>query len=108
MDSKSSSRGYTINYTHNPKGTVPTWVDGYCVMKSLIVKSERSGNPIKIKALSRELGNTGWTVHTCVSIESYMEDLITIIFNLTNRMILLMIQWHKLVLNADQIMKMTT
>ena len=75
MDSKSSSRGYTNNYTHNPKGTVPIWADGYCIMKSLIVKSERSGDPIKFKALSRELGNTGWTVYTCVSMESYMEDL---------------------------------
>ena len=75
MDSKSSSRGYTTNYTRNPKGTVPIWVDGYCVMKSLIVKSEKSVDPIKIKALSRELDNTGWTVYNCLSIESYMEDL---------------------------------
>ena len=44
-------------------------------MKSLIMKSEKSVDPIKIKALSRELDNTGWTVYTCLSIESYMEDL---------------------------------
>ena len=44
-------------------------------MKSPIVESDRSGDPITIKALSREPGNTGWTVYTHVSIESYMEDL---------------------------------
>ena len=32
------------------------------------------GNPITIKDLSRELGNTGWTVYTRVPIEHYMED----------------------------------
>ena len=44
-------------------------------MKSLIAESDRSGNPITIKALSREPDNTGWTVYTRVSIEPYMEDL---------------------------------
>ena len=75
MDSKSSSGGYTNNYTCNPKGTVPLWVDGCCVMKPPIVESDGSGDPITIKTLSKELGNTGWTVYTRVSIEPYMEDL---------------------------------
>ena len=44
-------------------------------MKSPIAESDRSGDPITIKTLSRELGNTGWTVYTRVSIEPYMEDL---------------------------------
>ena len=74
MDSKSSSGGYTINYTCNPEGTVPIWVD-CCIMKSQIAESDRSGNSITIKALSREPRNTGWTVYTRVSIEPYMEDL---------------------------------
>ena len=75
MDSKSSSGGYTTNYTRNPKGTVPIWVDGCCIMKSVIAESGRNGNPTTIKVLSREPGNTGWSVYTCVSIEPYMEDL---------------------------------
>ena len=45
------------------------------VILSPIAESDRSGNPITIKALSREPGNTGWTVYTCVSTKSYMEDL---------------------------------
>ena len=44
-------------------------------MESPIAKSDRSGNTITIKALSRERGNTGWTVYTRVAIEPYMEDL---------------------------------
>ena len=44
-------------------------------MKPPITESDRSGNPITINALSREPGNTGWTVHTRVSIGPYMEDL---------------------------------
>ena len=75
FDSKSSSGGYTTNYTRNPKGTVPICVDGCCVMKSPIAESDRSGAPITIKTLSREPGNTGWTVYTRVSIEPNMEDL---------------------------------
>ena len=75
MDSKSSNAGYTTNYTCNPKGIVSIWVDGCCVMKSTIAESDRSGDRITIKALSREPGNTGWTVYTRVSIEPYMEDL---------------------------------
>ena len=51
------------------------WVEGCCVMKPPITESDRSGNPITINALSREPGNTGWTVHTRVSIGPYMEDL---------------------------------
>ena len=44
-------------------------------MKSPIAESDRSGDPITIKALSRESGNTGWIVYTRVSLEPYMEDL---------------------------------
>ena len=44
-------------------------------MKSAIVESDRSDDPFTIKALSREPGNTGWTVYTRVPIEPYMEDL---------------------------------
>ena len=44
-------------------------------MKSAIVESDRSDDPFTIKALSREPGNTGWTVYTSVPIEPYMEDL---------------------------------
>ena len=51
------------------------WVDGCCVIRSPIAESDRSGDPITIKALSREPGNTGWTVYTHVSIEPHMEDL---------------------------------
>ena len=54
---------------------MPICVDGCCVMKSPIAESDRSGAPITIKTLSREPGNTGWTVYTRVSIEPYMEDL---------------------------------
>ena len=75
MDSKSSSGGYTTNYTRNPKGTVSIWVDGCCVMKSSIAESDKSDDPIIMEALSRELGNTGWTVYTRVSIEPCMKDL---------------------------------
>ena len=75
MDSKLSSGGYTINYTRNPKSTVPISIDGCCVMKSPIAESDRSGDPITIYALSREPGNTGWTAYIRVSIEAYMEDL---------------------------------
>ena len=74
MDSKSPRGGYTTTYTCNLKGTVPIWVDGCCVMKSLIAESDRSGNPITIKALSREPDNTDWTVYTLVSIEPYMDN----------------------------------
>ena len=63
------------NYTRNPKCTVPTWMDRCCFMESPIAKSDRSGSTITIKALSRERGNTGWTVYTRVAIEPYMEDL---------------------------------
>ena len=51
------------------------WVDGCCVIRSPIAESDRSGDPITIKALSREPGNTGWTVYTHVSIEPHMGDL---------------------------------
>ena len=45
---------------------MPIWVDGCCVIKSPIAESE---------ALSREPGNTGWTVYTRVLIKPYLEDL---------------------------------
>ena len=57
------------------EGTGLIWVDGCCVIRSPIAESDRSGDPITIKALSREPGNTGWTVYTHVSIEPHMEDL---------------------------------
>ena len=44
-------------------------------MKPLRYESDRSGDPIIVIALSREPGNTGWTVFTRVSIETYTEDL---------------------------------
>ena len=44
-------------------------------MKSPMTESGRSGDPITIKALSREPGNTRWTIYSRVSIEPYMEDL---------------------------------
>ena len=44
-------------------------------MKSPIAEYDRSGNPITIKALSREPTNTAWTVYTRVSIIPYVEDL---------------------------------
>ena len=54
-----SSRGYTINYTRNSK--VPYHVD----MDEMLLRYEESdglGNTIKIKALSRDPANPGWTV----------------------------------------------
>ena len=74
MDSKSSSGGYTTNYTRNPKGTVPIGVNGFCVMKSPIAESDRNGDTIKTKALSREPGNSGWTYDPCVN-QTLMGDL---------------------------------
>ena len=37
------------------------WVNGRCVMRSPIAEPGSLGNAIKIKALSREPGNPGWT-----------------------------------------------
>ena len=51
------------------------WVDGCCFMKLPIAESDRSGDPIIIKALPREPGNTGLTVYTRLLTEPYMEDL---------------------------------
>ena len=51
------------------------WVDGCFVMNSPIAESDRSSDPITIKALSKKSNNTGWTVYTLVSIEPYMEDI---------------------------------
>ena len=62
-------------------------------MKSLIMESDRSGDPIKIKSLSKEPGNTGWAVYTCVLTEPYMEDLDNNQFQPN--------QWHKLVLKTE-------
>ena len=44
------------------KGIVPIWVDNHCVMRSPIAEPGILGDTIKIKALSREPGNTRWTV----------------------------------------------
>ena len=55
--------------------TMPIWVNGCCVMKSPVAESDRSGDTITIKVLSRELGNTGWTVYTSLLTAPYMEDL---------------------------------
>ena len=63
MDSKSPSAGDTTNYTCNPKGTVLMREEGCCIMKSPITKSDRNGDLITIKALSREPDNTEWTVY---------------------------------------------
>ena len=134
LDSKSSSRGYTSNYTHNP---MPIWVDGCCVMKSPVAGSDRSSDTITIKVLSRELGNTKWTVYTSLLTAPYMEDLYgrlqpvqpqdvaihwytdtlytdtlihyTLIhWYMIHYTLILMIHWHKLVLKTEQIMTMMT
>ena len=109
LDSKSSKGGYTTNYTRNPKCTMPIYVDGCCIMTSPIVESDRIGNPITVKALSGESGNAGCElfIPVCQSNLKW-KTYITINFNPNNRMMLLMIQWHKLVLKTGQIMAMTT
>ena len=38
------------------------WMNGCCVMRSPIEEAGSLDNTIKIKALSREPGNPGWTV----------------------------------------------
>ena len=38
------------------------WVNGRCVMRSPIAEPGSFGDTIKIKVLSREPGNPGWTV----------------------------------------------
>ena len=43
-----------------PDGTVPIWVNGCCIMRS-IAGLGRHGATVKIKALSKEPDNTGWT-----------------------------------------------
>ena len=42
-----------------PTGTVPIWVNGRHILRSPITEPGSLGNTIKIKALSRELGNAG-------------------------------------------------
>ena len=49
-----------------PEGTMPTGVNGHCVMRSPITESGRSGDTTKIKALSREPGNPRWTDDPCI------------------------------------------
>ena len=44
-------------------------------MRSLIAEPGRSGDPIKIKALSREPGNPGWTAWTRATYKLFMGDL---------------------------------
>ena len=73
-------------------------------MKSLIAESDRSGNPITIKALSREPDNTDWTVYTLVSIEPYMDNQ----FQSNQPHNVADDKWHKLVLKTEQIMTMMT
>ena len=55
-----SSGGYTNNYTSNTYRAV--WVNGRCVMSWPIAEPDSLDNAIKIKALSKEPGNTGWTI----------------------------------------------
>ena len=47
-------------------GTMPIRVDGYCVMRSPIAKSGRIGDTTNITALSKVLGNPGWTGEPCI------------------------------------------
>ena len=44
-------------------------------MRSPIAEPGRSGDPIKIKALSREPGNPGWTAWTRAIYKLFMGDL---------------------------------
>ena len=85
---------------------MPIYVDGCCIMTSPIVESDRIGNPITVKALSGESGCELF-IPVCQSNLKW-KTYITINFNPNNRMMLLMIQWHKLVLKTEQIMAMTT
>ena len=45
---------------------MPTGVNGRCVMRSPIVKPDRSGDTIKITTLSREPGNPRLTYNPCI------------------------------------------
>ena len=45
---------------------MPIWIDGYCVMRSPIAKSDRIGDTTNITALSRVPGNPGWTDKPCI------------------------------------------
>ena len=55
---------------------MPIWVDGCCVMRSLITEPGICGDPNKINALSRELGNPGWTEKIpCINYNHFMGDL---------------------------------
>ena len=47
------------------------WVDGRSVMRSRIAESGRSCNTANITALSRVLGNPGWTRYQCVMSNVY-------------------------------------
>ena len=47
-------------------GTMPIWIDGYCVMRSPIAKSDRIGDTANITALPRVPGNPGWTDEPCI------------------------------------------
>ena len=64
MDGKSYSGGYTNN--SQPEGTTSIWVNGCCVMRSPITEPDRSGDTIKITALSGEPGNPRLTDDPCI------------------------------------------
>ena len=57
---------------------MPIWVVGHCIMRSLITEPGRCGDPIKVNALSKELGNPGWTEQIpCIDYNCFMGDLDT-------------------------------
>ena len=71
MTSNVSSVGYTNSYSREPDGTVPMWVDGRSFMRLPIAESGRSCNTANITALSRVLGNPGWTRYQWVMSNVY-------------------------------------
>ena len=54
---------------------MPIWVNGRCVIRSPIAEPGGLSNAIKIKALSREPGNPGWTVSPVHHKLRFMGDL---------------------------------
>ena len=45
-----------------PEGTMPIWMNVHCIMRLPIAEPDSFDETIKIKALSREPDNPGWTV----------------------------------------------
>ena len=54
-----SGGGYTINYS---RGTMKIWLNDCCIMRSTVAEPGSLRDIIKIKAISREPGNPGWTI----------------------------------------------